>query len=65
MADINKKRSNVSRSDPEFRKMVDRIIAKNLLKGRRIGTSRVTLAIARQYKQNPVLLKWLEDADLK
>ena len=65
MAKLNPKRSNVSRSDPEFIEIANKIIAKNLLKGRRIGTSRVTLAIARQYKKYPLLLKELEEADLK
>ena len=65
MAKVNKNRSKVSRTDPEFKKMVDIIIAKNLLKGKRIGTSRVTLAIERQYKKYPILLKELEEADLK
>ena len=44
---------------------IKKAMAKNLEKGRRVGSARITLAIARQYKKYPLLLKELEEADLK
>jgi len=64
MAKIRKRTSPV-RADPEFKKIIDAVIAKNLLKGRRIASSRVTLAMKRQYDKYPNLKIELEESELK
>lgn len=66
MAINNKKNRSIPiRANPEFEKMIKQIMAKNLMRGKNIKTSRVTLAILRQYKKYPELLKELEEAELK
>lgn len=53
------------RSVKEFQEIIRRVRLKNMQRGKDIPTSRITQAIARQYKKYPQLLKELEGADLK
>lgn len=62
---MSKKNTIPMRADPEFKSIINRVTAKNLMKNNTIKTPRITLAIARQYKKYPDLLKELEEADLK
>ncbi len=50
------------RVHPEFKKLLDDTLEK---KPRSVKTARVTLAIARQYRKYPNVLKELFDSDLK
>jgi len=59
-----KKNTDVIRSDPELRKLINLVLAKNLARNKMVKTPRVTRAIANQYKNNPLLLKQLMEADL-
>jgi hypothetical protein len=66
MANINKQRRTTPiRADPEFEKIVKQVMASNLNRGKIIRIPRVTLAMARQYRKYPNLLKELEDAKLE
>lgn len=60
-----KKNTTVIRIDPQLQKIINRVMAKNLVKGKNVKTPRVTLAMARQYMKYPNLLKELEEADLR
>lgn len=62
MAKYNKP---VSRIAPELDVIIKRVMAKNLMKGKSVKTPRITLAMARQYKKYPNLLKELEESELK
>lgn len=61
MAKINKP---ISRIDPKLDRIIKRVMAQNLLKGKSVKAPRITLAMARQYEKYPNLLKELEEADL-
>ena len=50
------------RSDPEFKKIIDETLKRQ---DRSVKTSRVTKAIANQYKKYPQLLRELLEADLR
>ena len=65
MAKINRRRTDVMRTDPELSKIIRGVMAKNLQKGKMVRAPRVTLAMARQYLKYPNLLKELEEAELK
>jgi len=62
--DINKKRTKPIRAAPDFEDIIKNVKLKNMKRGKEVRTSRITLAISRQYKKYPELLKELEDADL-
>ena len=49
----------------ELDKMIKQVQAKQLMKGKRVTSSRVSLAISRQFKVRPFMLKELEEADLR
>ena len=59
------KNSVLIRIHPEFDRLLSGIKAKNLLRYKKISPSRITLAITRQFKNSPNLLKELEEAKLK
>ena len=59
-----KRNKPVMRVDPDFDKFVKQILGKNLMKGNRIKTARVTKAMFNQYMKYPNVKKELEDADL-
>lgn len=54
-----------TRIHPELDRILNNAIARRLLRGESVSRTRITLAIARQYKKYPNLLKELEDAELK
>lgn len=60
-----KQNARIIRANPEFEKIIKRVMSNNLMKGKTVYSSRVTLAIARQYKKYPYLMKELEEAELK
>ena len=62
---IRRKISPVKRIAPELDEIIKRAMGMNLLKGKQIPYNRITLAIARQYKKYPNLLKELEEAELR
>ncbi len=62
---MKNKNSPVSRIDPELDRIIKRVMAKNLMRGKFVKVPRITLAIARQYKKYPNLVKELEESDLK
>ncbi len=54
------------RSHPDMQKLIKKVMDEKMVKQKRlIPTSRITLAIANQYKKYPMLFKELMDADLK
>ena len=59
-----KRNSIPIRSDPSLKDIINKVKAKNLIRGKEIRTPRITLAMARQYKKYPNLLKELEDSEL-
>ena len=61
----SKKNSIPIRIHPEFDRLLSEVKAKNLLRNKKVSPSRITLAITRQFKRSPNLLKELEEADLK
>lgn len=56
------KNSTIIRANKEFDKFIKDLLEK---KPRKVTTSRLTLAIKRQYDKYPFLLKELNEADLK
>jgi len=56
-----KQNTATARVDPRFKAMLEDLLNK---KSRKIKTPRITLAMYRQYKKYPKLLKELEEADL-
>lgn len=60
-----RKNTKPSRIDPELDKIIREVKAKNLIKGKNLSNSRITLAMARQYKKYPQLLRELLDAEIK
>ena len=61
-----KNRSEVMRTNPQFKKLVSDLQMKKLIKEKRItSTSRITLAICNQYLKYPELIKELEKTELK
>ena len=60
-----KQNKPISRIAPELDRIIKKVMAKNLERGRTVRTPRITLAMARQYAKYPNLLKELEDTDLK
>ena len=54
-----------ARISPELDRIIKNVMAKNLMRGRSVKTPRITLAIANQYKKYPIILKELEESDLK
>ena len=59
-----KYRTDPMRTDPELKKIVNMVISNNRVKNREVKTSRVTKAMANQYKKYPLILKELMEADL-
>lgn len=57
-----KENSKTIRIHPKFKEMINGVLDK---KHRSVKTPRLTLAMYRQYKKNPNLLKELIDTDLK
>lgn len=49
----------------ELDEIIRKALAKRMLRGERIKAPRLTLAIARQYKRYPNLIKELEEEDLR
>jgi hypothetical protein len=62
---IEKQNTKIIRANPEFEKIIKKVMSNNLMKGRLVYSSRVTLAMARQYKKYPYLMKELEEAELR
>ena len=60
-----KKNTVVMRTDPELKKIINRIISKNYARNKKVSPARVSLAMSRQYYRYPNLLKELEEAELK
>lgn len=52
------------RTDPEFRTMLNKVKAQNLLRNKIVKSRRITKAITNQYKKYPDLLKELMEANL-
>ena len=59
-----KYRTDPMRTDPELRRIVNLVISNNRRKNKEVKTSRVTKAMANQYKKYPLILKELLEADL-
>lgn len=49
----------------ELDRIIQTALAKRNLRGERVKSPRLTLAMARQYRKYPNLIKELEDSDLK
>lgn len=60
----DKRNSVPMRTHPEFEKIVKEVMANNLMKGKTVPSSRITLAMSRQYKKYPYLFSELKDAKL-
>ena len=61
-----KKNSVPMRTDPEFRRIINQVMAKKLMEqNRKVKIPRITKAIANQYKKYPELMRELMDAELK
>ena len=61
-----KLRTTPIRSHPDMQKLIKQVMGEKMVKQKRmVTTSRITLAIANQYKKYPLLFKELMDADLK
>ncbi len=59
-------KSDIIRADKEMTKLLKDIQKKHMLrKGIFVPTSRITLAMSRQYKKYPLITKELEEADLR
>ena len=59
-------RTTPIRSHPDMQKLIKQVMGEKMAKQRRlVTTSRITLAIANQYKKYPMLFQELMDADLK
>lgn len=56
-----KKNTTPQRMDKEFERILLETKGKYLMKGRKVTIPRITLAMARQYKKYPNLLKELEE----
>ena len=54
-----------TRIHAELDKMIKQVQAKQLMKGKSVSPARISLAISRQFKAKPFMLKELEDADLR
>jgi len=60
------KRTEVVRTDPGFRELIQSIQAKKFIQDKKlVKSSRITLAMVNQYKKYPELMRELEKADLK
>ena len=63
---MSRYRTEVLRTDPQFKDMVKNIQAKKFLTEKRlVKSSRITLAMFNQYSKYPELMRELEKADLK
>ena len=65
MADIRKKRTEILRSDPEFKRWVDDLSRlKSFQEKDKITPSRITEAIYKQYNKYPELLNEIKKSKL-
>jgi len=65
MANINKRRTEVLRTDPEFKRMVEELSRiKALQENQDIKPSRITQAMYNQYKKYPNLLNEIQQSKL-
>ena len=60
-----KKNTVPIRADPELKAIINKVMAKKLMQNKSVKAPRITLAMARQYKKYPNLIKELEEAELK